>query len=383
MRIAFCSNYFNHHQEALSKALFKLSDGKYRFIASGTVGEERLRLGYQDMNRKHDFILRPYESEEQKKEALSWAIDCDVMIFGSGDSMFLQKRMEKNLLTFSYLERPFKKGTWRRFVPQTKKKIYESYTKYKDKNLHILCASAYTSSDLSLCGFPPEKCFKWGYFPEVKEHNIETLIKAKTPGTILWVGRFIDWKHPEAPVRMAEKLKKNGKAFHLTMIGDGKEKSRIEKMIKAKNLEDVITLPGSMPPEKVREEMEKAEIFLATSDFQEGWGAVLNEGMNSGCAVVASHAMGSAPYLIKDGENGFLYKSGNAKSLADKAAFLLDNPEKRREMGKAAYETVQNTWNAEEAAKRLLTLVSEADISETGPCSSAAVLKNNWYREGI
>ena len=381
MKIAFCSNYFNHHQEALSKALYKITDGNFRFITSGTVGEERLRLGYQEMNRKHDFILRPYESEEQKKEALSWALESDVMIFGSGDESLFAERMEKGGLTFRYLERPFKKGAWRRFVPGTKKKIFECYTKYKKNNLYLLCASAYASRDLSLCGFDAKKCFKWGYFPEVKAYDIDALLSEKTPGSILWVGRFIDWKHPEAPVKMAETLKKNGKKFHLTMIGDGKEKPRIEKMIKEKNLEDVITLTGSMPPEKVREYMEKAEIFLATSDFQEGWGAVLNEGMNSGCALVASHAMGGAPYLIKDGENGFLYKSGNIKSLVDKVVFLLDNPEKRRAFGKTAYETMQNTWNTEEAAKRLLALVSKADAAEAGPCSSAPVLKNNWYRE--
>ncbi|MBQ7037058.1 MAG: glycosyltransferase [Clostridia bacterium] len=381
MKIAFCSNYFNHHQEAMSKALYNLSDGNFRFVARCTVGEERLRLGYEDMNKKYDFILRPYESEAQKKEALSWAIDCDVMIFGSGDEALFEKRMEKNGLTFRYLERPFKKGTWRRLVPRTKKTIYESYVKYKNNNLYILCSSAYTASDLSLCGFPPEKCFKWGYFPEVKEHDIEALLSKKTPRSILWVGRFIDWKHPEAPVKMAEKLKKNGKDFHLTMIGDGVEKPRIEKMIKEKNLADVITLTGSMPPEKVREYMEKAEIFLATSDFQEGWGAVLNEGMNSGCALIASHAMGGAPYLIKDGENGLLYKSGDIKALADKAVFLLDNPENRRTSGKNAYETLQNTWNAEDAAKRLLALVSKADAAEKGPCSLAPVLKNFWYKE--
>lgn len=378
MRIAFCSNYFNHHQEKLSNALYALSDGNFRFIVRTTVGEERLRLGYEDMNLKYDYILRPYESEAQKEEALLWALESDVMLFGAGDEALFQKRMEKSGLTFRYLERPFKKGAWRRFVPKTKKTIFESYIKHKEKDLYILCASAYTAADLSLCGFPSDKCFKWGYFPEVKAYDIDVLLSEKMPHSILWVGRFIDWKHPEAPVKMAEALKKKGKAFHLTMIGDGAEKPRIEKMIKEKRLEDVITLTGSMPPEKVREEMEKAEIFLATSDFQEGWGAVLNEGMNSGCALVASHAMGGAPYLIKDGENGFLYKSGSIKSLSKKAEYLLDNLEKRREMGRQAYKTMAKTWNAEEAAKALYKLMEKRELSHSeGPCSEAPVLKNS------
>ena len=381
MKIAFCSNYFNHHQEPMSNALYALTGGEYRFIARCTVGEERLRLGYMDMNKKYDYILRPYEDEAQKEEALSWAMDCDVMIFGSGDESLFEKRMEKNGLTYRYLERPFKKGVWRRFVPKTKKTIYESYVKYKNHNLYILCASAYTSADLSLCGFPAEKCFKWGYFPAVKEYeNIDVLLAEKTPRSILWVGRFIDWKHPEAPVKMAETLKKQGKEFHLTMLGDGIEMPRIKKMIKEKELEDVITLTGSMPPEKVREYMEKSEVFLATSDFQEGWGAVLNEAMNSGCVCVASHAMGSAPYLIKNGENGFLYKSGNIKSLSEKAAYLLDEPEERRKMGKEAYKTVSYVWCAETAATRFVDLFGKK-VAEEGPCSLSPVLPSGWYKK--
>lgn len=51
-----------------------------------------------------------------------------------------------------------------------------------------------------------------------------------------------------------------------------------------------------MKASEVRSYMEKADIYLFTSDFNEGWGAVLNESMNSGCAVVASHAIGSVPF---------------------------------------------------------------------------------------
>lgn len=62
------------------------------------------------------------------------------------------------------------------------------------------------------------------------------------------------------------------------------------------NLNDYVTFTGPVQSDKVRGFMERAGIFLFTSDRQEGWGAVLNESMNSGCAVVASHAIGSVPF---------------------------------------------------------------------------------------
>ena len=61
--------------------------------------------------------------------------------------------------------------------------------------------------------------------------------------------------------------------------------------------------------------MEKTGIFLFTSDRQEGWGAVLNEAMNSGCAVVASHLIGAVPFLKKKKKNGLVYSSGDRKTL--------------------------------------------------------------------
>ena len=123
--------------------------------------------------------------------------------------------------------------------------------------------------------------------------------------------------------------------------------------------------------------MEKSEIFLFTSDRHEGWGAVLNESMNSGCAVVASHAIGSVPFLVNDGENGFIYKDGDIDNLYKKVKLLLDDSCRRREMSKKAYFTIADEWNAENAATRFIYLLQ--DIKENGnssrfshgPCSKS------------
>ena len=143
---------------------------------------------------------------------------------------------------------------------------------------------------------------------------------------------------------------------------------------------------GAMPPEAVREHMEKAEIFLFTSDFNEGWGAVLNESMNSGCAVVASHAIGSVPFLIRDGENGLIYRNGDDDGLYKRVTRLIDDPALRDRLGRNAYRTLADTWNAETAAERFLQL-SQAlldgkspELFDEGPCSRAAVLRNGWYK---
>lgn len=100
-----------------------------------------------------------------------------------------------------------------------------------------------------------------------------------------------------------------------------------------------------MNPNEVRKYMEKANIFLFTSNYEEGWGAVLNEAMNSGCAVVASHAIGSVPFLINDGVNGYIYKNGNKKELCKLVEMLALSKELREKIGVEAYKTLYNTWS--------------------------------------
>jgi len=131
--------------------------------------------------------------------------------------------------------------------------------------------------------------------------------------------------------------------------------------------------------------MENAQIYIATSDYKECWGAVINEAMSSGCAVVASHAMGSVPFLIRIGENGFIYESGNIAQLTEKVKTLLLDPKLSAEFGKNAYGTIAGQWNGDIAGERLLEFM-EAIISgksvkfPDGPLSTARPLKNNWIK---
>lgn len=90
--------------------------------------------------------------------------------------------------------------------------------------------------------------------------------------SILWAGRLIPWKHPEAAIYLADTLKEQGYQFRLSLIGSGVMESQLRAIIQEKGLEDRVALLGALSPEQVRCHMEQAEIYLFTSDFHEGWG---------------------------------------------------------------------------------------------------------------
>ena len=170
----------------------------------------------------------------------------------------------------------------------------------------------------------------------------------------------------------------------MDVIGTGVLEDKLKAYVTKNNLDNCVTFLGSMPPEKVRTYMEEANIFLFTSNKREGWGAVLNEAMNSGCVCVANSVIGSAPYLIDDGINGLLYR-GNS-DFYEKVKYLLDHPEQWNEMGRRAYKTLEGEWNVSTAAKRFLEMAEsllegkQLPCYECGPMSLAPIIKNNWYK---
>ena len=79
------------------------------------------------------------------------------------------------------------------------------------------------------------------------------------------------------------------------------------------------------------------------------------------------------------------FQKTNSHERIEALLSLFDNPHKRAEMGKAAYQTMMNKWSPDIAGERLLRLLNdlqksgECDTFENGPCSRAEVLENEWY----
>ena len=380
MKIAFYTNFLTHHQLPFCLEMYKKYGNDFIFVSTEKINEERLSLGYRDMDNDYPFVLKAYENNETFKEALKLAIDADVAIIGSTTSdIYAKERLKQDKLTFRYYARIFYTGVFSIFDFKNLKKVYERHFKYrKNKNLYLLCASGYGPNDFNKLGMYIDKCFKWGYFPGHKEYNIDTLMKEKDKRTVIWVGRFVKEKHPEYVIKLAKILKKQKNNISIKMVGNGKLFNRIQKQIKRYNLDEQIELVGAVESNRVRDYMEKASIFIFTSDKKERWGAVLYEAMNSGCAVLANKYIGAVPFLVKDNENGLIYS--NYKEYYKKLKQLLNNENEQKRLGINAYKTIQHMWVEENAVNNLESLLKsiinkkENPIKE-GPASNAYPVK--------
>ena len=380
MILAFVTNYYTPHQTLLSESFDRYVDEFY-FIET-LSHETEVPIGWRFNESLPSFVV----TYDQKEKAQSLINKADVVIIGSASDNLLDYRHKHQLLNFRYSERIFKNGIKKWQLPLRYLKYYFRCNRHK--NDYLLCASAYTAADFALTRSFIDKSFKWGYFPPVSAMSFDELYnkkKEKRNLLLLWAGRFIYWKHPEKAVLVAEYLAQKGYSFTLKMIGTGEMFDEIHDMISDMNLQNIIELEGAKKPHEVRDLMDASDIFVYTSDFNEGWGAVLNEAMASGCAVVSSHAIGSAPFLIENLKNGVLYKNNSLDSLCVSVEGLIKSEEIRKHIGFNAVETIHNVWNAENAAKRFVEL-SEALLSHNpiprykdGPCSGAKILKNDWF----
>lgn len=370
MKIVFVSNYLNHHQLPVSDILGSHSCVEYSFVSTTERPSFRKELGYLDYTSKPYNVLA-YRSEEERMKAQALVDEADVVVIGAAPYSWVEKRVEEGKQVFIYSERWFKNVPRNYFSQSLWKSLFKYHFRWSRKpNVSVLCASAFLPKDLDLFGLYKGRRYKWGYFPECPKLDIESVLSKRNQECIdiFWCARFIDWKRWDLPIFLAKRLKDAGYRFRLRMAGTGSDWGKAKHLVETQGVDDCVELIGTLPNAEILEKMRESSLFLFTSNRQEGWGAVLNEAMGAGCACVVGDEIGSAPYLIRDGENGFLFKSCSLDDLTEKVCRLLDDAALRERVSVSAYETMRNEWSPQVAAVRIIGLVDKESF-EVGPCS--------------
>lgn len=382
MKLTFVSNYINHHQIPVSTVLYESLGKNYYFIQTEAMEQERVQMGWSADRTALPYLKCWYEEPEVCRRLV---MESDVVVFGGvEDESYLEERLQSGRPVIRYSERLYREGQWKAVSPRGLVKKYKDHTRYRKSEVYLLCSGAYVASDFQIVHAYPGKMFKWGYFTETKRYDVDKLIQDKPgmqgkPVEILFAGRFLPLKHPEYALELAKLLKKCCLPFHLTMVGGGEMEEMLRRKAAAASLEKYVTFTGYRSPQEVRNYMERADIFLMTSNYLEGWGAVINEAMNSGCAVVADAKIGAVPFLIRHGYNGMVYADGKLAEFLQCGELLVRNAGFREELGKHAYDTIVSLWNPEFAAKSLLAfaegiLKGQLVVNKQGPLSKALVI---------
>lgn len=391
MKLVFYSLILNNHQANVADELWELTGHSYCFVELANLQAEHRKGDTHDYG-DCPYLLRAWQSSENYTRAMKLARTSDCCVFSGVQALpFQRERMKLGLLSFDMSERWLKRGILNLFSPAIMKMFLAYHIgRWNRKPIYKLCCSAFAACDQYKVGTYRGRCYKWGYFTRVEKFNDKETPRCTETSTtsFMWCARYLDWKHPELPILLAHRLKDKGYCFVIDMYGSGEYEKAARQLASDLGVTDVVRFMGIKPNDELLADMRKYNIFLFTSDKNEGWGAVANESMANGCVLVASDGIGSSPYLIDDGKTGLLFKSPQTSSnidkpdmaaldeLCEKVEYLLNNPSKQQEIQQRSLALMQNEWNPRVAAERLLVLIDclrndqKLPYSE-GPCSKA------------
>ena len=146
---------------------------------------------------------------------------------------------------------------------------------------------------------------------------------------------------------------------YLLFIGDGDQKEIMEARARSVNWRSIKFL-GFKNQTELPKYYDLCDVLVLPSVF-EPWGLVINEVMNAGRAVVVSDQVGCAPDLVRSGENGYIFKTGDLDGLQQALLNIVSDPQKCRAMGQKSLEIIE-TWGIEEdvaGLKQALAFVGE------------------------
>ncbi|MBE6532855.1 MAG: glycosyltransferase [Ruminococcaceae bacterium] len=352
--IAFVVSFVSPHTLPLGRELAKYQD--VVFINTMPLTEERKRMGYDVGDEKVNICS--YNDDPVKCQKIIDTSEC-VIYAGSFGFNMLKNRLKKDKLTLIMHERIFKKGVIKLLDPRTWE-LLDFCHRVQSKNVYFLSIGKNAAKDFILLGFNKNKILNFGYFPDVTYGQIISKKLNNDTCKILWVGRMVDFKKPILALKALRKLPPK---YVLTMIGDGKLYDKAVKYAEKHNI--CVRFLGNVAHDEVVDCMRSSHILLSTSNKGEGWGAVINEGMNSGCAIVCSDQIGCYGTLADDA-NSVAFRSGSVESIVQA---IITADARKEELSRKSIHTVVNEYNPSIAAERLIAFIEGGKIADSGVCS--------------
>jgi glycosyltransferase involved in cell wall biosynthesis len=142
------------------------------------------------------------------------------------------------------------------------------------------------------------------------------------PPVVLAAGRFAPAKDFETLVRAFAKVASD-RPVRLVLLGEGKQRARIENLIRELGLGGITLLPGFV--DNPFAWMSPAAVFVLSSAW-EGSPGVLIEAMARGCPVVSTDCLSGPAEILEFGAYGRLVAVGDINALAQAIAETLDAP---------------------------------------------------------
>ena len=169
------------------------------------------------------------------------------------------------------------------------------------------------------------------------------------------VGRFAPEKNFELLIRAIERVGDSGRSVYLMLVGEGRERAKLERVANDCGIADRVILPGLQ--KDVRPALSAMDIFALPSRAVETFSNATLEAMGCGLPVIVSN-IGGASEMVSDGEDGFLFPNGDLDALVSAILQLYESDQMRMQFGKTARQTVVTRFSFEKMLNQYKALLS-------------------------
>ncbi len=147
----------------------------------------------------------------------------------------------------------------------------------------------------------------------------------------------------ETAIKSLSTVKRNYPNIKLTIAGSGDQKSNLEALVKALELNNHVVFTGRLTPEQIAQLYQEADIMLNPTTVDNMPNSVL-EALACGLPVVTTN-VGGIPYIIKDYETALFVDVNDHEQMAKKIIELIENPSLRNQLKDNGIQEVQKyTW---------------------------------------
>jgi glycosyltransferase involved in cell wall biosynthesis len=181
----------------------------------------------------------------------------------------------------------------------------------------------------------------------------EVRAKLQTPldaNVLLYVGSLTPEKRLDRLLAAYRRVAAQVESVYLWIVGDGVLRNELEENVRLSGLEQSVRFTGIQP--EVANYLQSADLFVLSSDTEGIPGVILEAGV-LGIPSVATNVGGVSECVI-DGETGLLIEPQDEEGLADAIVQLLQNPERRLDMGKKAQRWVCDNFDMNHIAQEYL-----------------------------
>jgi len=230
------------------------------------------------------------------------------------------------------------------------------FNKAKNNLVDVFVApSRYMQKTCVAFGIPKTKIKQLVYPIDLKKFRNSNGAKEEK-NTLLYFGRLSKEKGLDT---LIEAMALVSNEISLQIVGDGPEKESLMKLVEKNNLSARVKFSGAKSGEDLLGAISEAKAVVIPSVWPENMPLSLLESMVMGKVVLVANA-GGMPERINNGENGFIFQSGNIQDLALKIEELKNYD--LSQIGKKARESAEefsSEWHYEKIMEIYRNLTKE------------------------